>query len=66
MVRRADAGAKTEDRQKARKVGALTELWHFVRPYRLLALAAVLALVLTAAVSLVLPMAVRHRQDERD
>ncbi|WP_111735186.1 ABC transporter transmembrane domain-containing protein [Roseovarius amoyensis] len=60
MVRRADAGAEIEDRQKASKVNALAELWPFVRPYRLLALAAVLALILTATVSLVLPMAVRR------
>ena len=63
MVRSADAGAEFEDRQKARKVNALTELWPFVRPYRLLALAAVLALILTATVSLVLPMAVRRVVD---
>lgn len=63
MVRRADAGAEIEDRQKADKVGALAELWPFIRPYRLLALAAVLALILTAAVSLVLPLAVRRVVD---
>ena len=63
MVRRANASADIEDRQKSKSVGALAELWPFVRPYRLLALAAVLALILTATVSLVLPMAVRRVVD---
>jgi len=63
MVRRVDAGAQLEDRQKARRVGALGALWPFVRPYRILALSAVLALILTAAVSLILPLAVRRVVD---
>jgi len=63
MVRRADAGAKLDDRKKSKSVGALSALWPFVRPYRALAGAAVLALILTATVSLILPMAVRRVVD---
>jgi ATP-binding cassette subfamily B protein len=44
-------------------MGALRGLVPFVMPYRLLALAALAALMLTAAVSLVLPMAVRRVVD---
>lgn len=53
----------TEERAKSKKVGALTALWPFVRPYRLMALIAGLALILTSTVSLVLPMAVRRVVD---
>jgi ATP-binding cassette subfamily B protein len=55
--------AATEERARSRKVGALRGLMPFLRPYRgLLALASA-ALVLTATVSLVLPMAVRRVVD---
>ena len=50
----------TPDRAKSRKVGALTGLAPFIRPYRRMVLFAGLALVLTASVSLVLPIALRH------
>ena len=60
MVRRAENGADLLDREKSRRVGALAELWPFLRPYRLLLLSAMTALVLTAAVALLLPMAVRR------
>ncbi|MEM9851507.1 MAG: ABC transporter transmembrane domain-containing protein, partial [Pseudomonadota bacterium] len=47
-------------REKSRDLRALSALWPFVRPYRgLLALAGI-ALLLTAAVSLVLPIAARR------
>jgi len=53
----------TEERPRARRIGTLRVLWPFLRPYlRLLALA-VLALVLTALVSLALPLAVRRVVD---
>jgi ATP-binding cassette subfamily B protein len=52
-----------EDREGSKQIGALKGLWPFVAPYRGLALAAVVALVVTAAVSLVLPMAVRRVVD---
>ncbi|MEL7104729.1 MAG: ABC transporter transmembrane domain-containing protein [Pseudomonadota bacterium] len=49
-----------QQRAKSRDIRALSALWPFVRPYRgLLALAGV-ALILTAAVSLVLPIAARR------
>ncbi len=52
-----------EERQRSKKVGALGGLMPFLRPYRGLALLAGLALVLTATVSLVLPIAVRRVVD---
>jgi len=63
MVRRASSGAETEDREKSKQLGALAGLWPFMRPYRVLMVAAGLALVLTATVSLLLPMAVRRVVD---
>jgi ATP-binding cassette subfamily B protein len=52
-----------DDRPRSRRVGALRGLWPFVRPYRQLAALALAALLLTAAVSLVLPLAVRRVVD---
>lgn len=52
-----------QEREKSRRIGVLRELWPFVRPYRLLLAAALVALVLTAMVSLVLPIAVRRVVD---
>lgn len=63
MVRRAENGADLLDREKSKRVGALAELWPFMRPYRPLLIAALLALVITAAVSLMLPLAVRRVVD---
>ncbi len=56
----------TEDRPKSKRVGAVAGLWPFVRPYRLMVLLALAALVLTACVSLVLPIAVRRVVDGFD
>lgn len=53
----------TEDRAKSKRVGALSGLLPFLRPYRRLLALALLALILTAAVSLVLPLAVRRVVD---
>jgi ATP-binding cassette subfamily B protein len=53
----------TEDRPKSKEVGALRGLVPFLDPYRGLLTMALLALVLTAAVSLVLPLAVRRVVD---
>lgn len=53
----------TEDREKSKHVGALRALWPFLSPYRLMLIAAGLALCLTASVSLVLPLAVRRVVD---
>jgi len=52
-----------EDREKSKNVKALSGLVRFIAPYKLLALAAIGALVLTACVSLILPMAVRRVVD---
>ncbi len=52
-----------EERGKSRRVGALAELWPFLRPYKAMLVAALLALVLTATISLVLPVAVRRVVD---
>ncbi len=53
----------SDDRAASRRVGVLTALWPFIRPYRLTALAALAALVLTASISLILPIAVRRVVD---
>ena len=63
MVRRNPEGADIHDRERSRRVGALAELWPFLHPYRLLVLGALFALVLTASVSLILPLAVRRVVD---
>ena len=52
-----------EDRPKSRQVGALSGLLPFMAPYRGLLALALVALVATAAVSLVLPLAVRRVVD---
>ncbi|WP_162302375.1 ABC transporter transmembrane domain-containing protein [Tabrizicola thermarum] len=49
-----------EDRPKSKRVAALRGLVPFLWPYRGLGLLALLALILTASVSLVLPLAVRR------
>ncbi|NHF73956.1 ABC transporter transmembrane domain-containing protein [Paracoccus xiamenensis] len=54
------------DRPSSRRVGALSALWPFVRPYRATALAALGALILTAGISLILPLAVRRVVDGFD
>lgn len=51
------------EREKSKRISALTALWPFMLPYLPLMIAAVFALTLTAAVSLVLPMAVRRVVD---
>ena len=52
-----------DDREKSRKLGSLAALWPFMKPYRGLMIAAVLALIATATVSLTLPLAVRRVVD---
>lgn len=59
----APANPAEEEREKSREIGALGALWPFMRPYTGLMVAAVLALVLTAGVSLTLPLAVRRVVD---
>ena len=53
----------TEDREKSKRVSALGELWPFLRPYKLMLAAALVALVFTAGISLILPIAVRRVVD---
>ncbi len=52
-----------EEREKSKRVGALRGLSPFVKPYTPMVIAAGLALILTATVSLVLPLAVRRVVD---
>jgi ATP-binding cassette, subfamily B, bacterial len=52
-----------EERAASKQVGALRGLLPFLAPYRRLAALAIAALVLTAAISLVLPLAVRRVVD---
>ncbi len=54
----------TDDRARSRKLGALSGLWPFLAPYRLLLAAALLALTATAVIALTLPLAVRRVVDE--
>ena len=61
MARRPEAAG--EDREASRRVGALRGLVPFLAPYRALVAGAVLALVATATISLILPMAVRRVVD---
>lgn len=56
-------GEMIEEREKSKRVGALRGLVPFLRPYRGQTIAAILALILTAAVALVLPLAVRRVVD---
>lgn len=55
--------AAEPERAKSKKIGALRALAPFVLPYRKLMAAALLALVLTAMLSLTLPLAVRRVVD---
>ncbi|MCJ8335916.1 MAG: ABC transporter transmembrane domain-containing protein [Epibacterium sp.] len=59
----APANSAHEERATSRKIGVLRSLWPFVKPYKNLVFAAVAALVLTAGVSLTLPLAVRRVVD---
>lgn len=54
---------RDEERAKSKRLGALGALVPFLAPYRWLLAAAIAALVSTAAISLVLPLAVRRVVD---
>ncbi len=58
-----DTTGAAEDRPKSKRVGALRGLAPFLWPYRGMLGLALLALILTAGVSLVLPLAVRRVVD---
>ncbi|MGB7241559.1 MAG: ABC transporter transmembrane domain-containing protein [Sulfitobacter sp.] len=53
----------SDQREKSKQIGALRALLPFVKPYRGLAVLAAFALVLTAVISLTLPLAVRRVVD---
>jgi len=53
----------SDEREKSRRIGALSGLWPFMAPYRGMIAAALAALTLTAIVSLILPLAVRRVVD---
>ncbi|MBD3804410.1 MAG: ATP-binding cassette domain-containing protein [Thioclava sp.] len=61
MARRPTGPA--DDRPKTKKIGALRGLGPFIAPYRGLAFGALLALIATASISLILPLAVRRVVD---
>ncbi|MEM8656598.1 MAG: ABC transporter transmembrane domain-containing protein [Pseudomonadota bacterium] len=56
--------ASPESRSKSKRMGALAGLFPFLAPYRGLMALAFLALLITASLSLVLPLAVRRVVDE--
>ncbi len=58
--------ASDEVRATSKKIGALRALWPFLRPYRVMVGAALTALVFTAMVSLIVPIAVRRVVDNFD
>lgn len=57
------ASPAEEDRAKSKRLGALSGLWPFMAPYKLLIGLAIAALILTACISLILPLAVRRVVD---
>lgn len=52
-----------QDREKSRKIGPLRGLFPFLSPYRAMMVLALLALLTTASLSLILPLAVRRVVD---
>ncbi|MEN8894792.1 MAG: ABC transporter transmembrane domain-containing protein, partial [Yoonia sp.] len=50
----------------SKKVGAMGQLWPFVRPYKGMVVLALIALTFTAVISLVMPLAVRQVVDNFD
>lgn len=63
MARNQAAPTTEDERESSREIGVLGALWPFLRPYRLLMFAATCALILTAGLSLTLPLAVRRVVD---
>ncbi|ALG89578.1 ABC transporter [Rhodovulum sp. NI22] len=59
----APQGQSGEEREKSKRIGALAGLAPFILPYKWLVVLAGMALVLTATVSLILPLAVRRVVD---
>ncbi len=63
MARHSKITEHTEDREKSKTIGPLRGLAPFLRPYRVMIVMAGLALVTTATLSLILPLAVRRVVD---
>ncbi|MEM1302433.1 MAG: ABC transporter transmembrane domain-containing protein [Pseudomonadota bacterium] len=63
MVRKPENNADMIEREKSKRVGALTALWPFLSPYKSLLAAAMGTLIVTAALALILPLAVRRVVD---
>ncbi|MFD3190162.1 ABC transporter transmembrane domain-containing protein [Sedimentitalea sp. HM32M-2] len=59
----ATAPGASDERARSKRIGGLQALWPFMAPYRGLILASGLALILTACLSLTLPLAVRRVVD---
>ena len=59
----ATPGNATEERAKSKRIGSLRALGPFLAPYKAMLAAAIGALILTAIVSLTLPLAVRRVVD---
>ena len=59
----ADQSGSEQEREKSKRIGALAALWPFMRPYLGLLIAALVALTVTAFISLLLPLAVRRVVD---
>ncbi len=57
------APGASEERARSRKIGVLGSLWPFMKPYKLLMIGATMALILTASMTLTLPLAVRRVVD---
>lgn len=55
-----------EERESSKRIGALQGLWPFMSPYKGLMLGALIALVITACISLILPLAMRRVVDNFD
>ena len=62
----ARGASNLEDRPTSRRVGALGALWPFADPHRAQMVLALVALVLTSAISLILPLAARRVVDNFD
>lgn len=57
------SSGKNEERERSKNLRSLRALWPFIQPYRVLLALAMVALVLTAALTLTLPVAVRRVTD---
>ncbi len=63
MARRQNAGMEIDEREKSKRIGALGGLWPFMAPHKMWIFGAFAALVFTAGISLILPIAVRRVVD---